>query len=288
MRDILYESSGKWNSRKGPMGEIFQRIPCMEYVIVCAVALLASGLTFFSGFGLGTILMPVLALFFPVPIAIAATAVVHFTNNLFKLVLVGRMANKSVLLRFAIPAVIAALIGASLLSYVVVLPVIAKYELMGKLHEITAIKLAIGGIIIVFSLLELIPRFASIAIDKRHMVLGGVLSGFFGGLSGNQGALRSMFLIKAGLNKDEFIGTSVVSAVMVDMARLLVYGVGFFTIHFSVVSNMQGLILAATISAFAGALLGRELLKKITLRAVQVVIGVMLIFLGVILSVGLI
>ena len=249
----------------------------MEYLIVCIVALLASGLTFFSGFGLGTILMPVLALFFPVPIAIAATAVVHFANNLFKLALVGRMANKSVLFRFAIPAVIAALIGASLLSYVSILPVIAKYEFMGKLHEITTIKLAIGLIIIIFSLLELIPRFANIALDKRHMVWGGILSGFFGGLSGNQG-----------LNKDEFIGTGVVTAVMVDMARLLVYGVSFFAVHFSVVSDMQGLILAATISAFVGALLGRELLKKITLRTVQVVIGGMLIFLGVILSVGLI
>src|SRR3989338_6897974 len=151
----------------------------MKYLIVCVVALLASGLTFFSGFGLGTILMPVLALFFPVPIAIAATAVVHFANNLFKLVLVGRMANRSVLLRFAIPAVIAALIGASLLSYAAVLPVIAKYEFMGKLHEITAIKLAIGLIIIIFSVLELIPRFESIALDKRHMVWGGMLSGFY-------------------------------------------------------------------------------------------------------------
>ena len=88
----------------------------MEYLIVCTVALLASGLTFFSGFGLGTILMPVLALFFPVTIAIAATAIVHFANNLFKLALVGRSANRDVLIRFGVPAVVAALIGAWLLS----------------------------------------------------------------------------------------------------------------------------------------------------------------------------
>ncbi|MBI4432987.1 MAG: TSUP family transporter [Candidatus Omnitrophica bacterium] len=260
----------------------------MEYLIVCVVALLASGLTFFSGFGLGTILMPVLALFFPVPIAIAATAVVHFANNLFKLVLVGRSANKSVLLRFGVPAVIAALIGASLLSSAALLPVIAQYELMGRLHEITVVKLAIGLIIVIFSCLELIPRFAKMAIDKKHMVWGGLLSGFFGGLSGNQGALRSMFLIRAGLSKDEFIGTGIVSAVMVDTARLLVYGIGLFAVQFSTVSGMKGLILAATISAFAGALLGRELLKKITLRTVQIVVGVMLILLGLALSIGLI
>lgn len=54
----------------------------MEYIIVCIVALLGSGLTLFSGFGLGTILVPVFALFFPIDLAIALTAIVHFLNNL--------------------------------------------------------------------------------------------------------------------------------------------------------------------------------------------------------------
>lgn len=57
----------------------------MEYFIVCLAALVASGLTLFSGFGLGTILTPVLAIFFPVPLAVGATAIAHLANNLFKL-----------------------------------------------------------------------------------------------------------------------------------------------------------------------------------------------------------
>ena len=87
----------------------------MEYAIVCIAALLASGLTLFSGFGLGTLLMPVVAIFFPLEIAIAITAVVHFSNNLFKLALMGHHADRSILLKFGLPAVIAALIGAALL-----------------------------------------------------------------------------------------------------------------------------------------------------------------------------
>ena len=62
----------------------------------------------------------------------------------------------------------------------------------------------------------------------KYIPLGGALSGFFGGLSGQQGALRSAFLIRTGLNKETFIGTSVVSAVVVDVSRLIVYGVTFF------------------------------------------------------------
>ena len=62
----------------------------MSYVVVCGVALMVSGLTLFSGFGLGTLLMPTFALFFPVEVAVAATAVVHLANNVFKLFLVGQ------------------------------------------------------------------------------------------------------------------------------------------------------------------------------------------------------
>lgn len=76
----------------------------MELLSIAVVALLASGLTLFSGFGLGTILTPVFALFFPVTLAVAATAVVHFANNLFKLALLARAADWAVVLRFGVPA----------------------------------------------------------------------------------------------------------------------------------------------------------------------------------------
>lgn len=260
----------------------------MEYLIVCAVALFASGLTLFSGFGLGTILTPVFAVFFPIPVAVGATAVVHLANNLFKIFLVGRSANKKIIIRFGIPAVIAALLGAFLLTYVSAFPAIASYPLGGRVHEITIIKLVIGLIIVIFSCLELTPSFQKIAIDQKYMPIGGLLSGFFGGLSGNQGALRSMFLIKAGISKEEFIGTNVILAVIVDLGRLLVYGVGFYAVHFKALSDISRLVFAATMAAFIGAYFGKELVKKVTLRAIQVLVGVMLIFLGLGLSVGLI
>src|SRR5690606_23584171 len=38
--------------------------PPMSYLVICTVALLASTLTFFSGFGLGKLLLPAFALFF--------------------------------------------------------------------------------------------------------------------------------------------------------------------------------------------------------------------------------
>jgi uncharacterized protein len=90
----------------------------MEYLVVGAVAFLMSGITLLSGFGLGTVLMPAFALFFGVPVAIAATAVVHLANSVFKLGLVGRQADWAVVRRFGVPAAAAALAGAGALSLV--------------------------------------------------------------------------------------------------------------------------------------------------------------------------
>ena len=77
----------------------------MDIILLSLVAFIVAILTFFSGFGLGTILTPVFMIFFPVDVAIALTGIVHFFNNIFKLILVGKKANKQIVLRFGIPAV---------------------------------------------------------------------------------------------------------------------------------------------------------------------------------------
>ena len=84
----------------------------MDYLVICISALIASGLTLFSGFGLGTLLLPVFAIFFPVDVAVALTAIVHLLNNLFKLLLLGKHAEKRVALKFGVPALLAAFLGA--------------------------------------------------------------------------------------------------------------------------------------------------------------------------------
>ena len=260
----------------------------MEYLVVCLAALFASGLTLFSGFGLGTILMPVFALFFPVQAAVAMTAVVHLANNLFKIGLVGRDADWRVVLRFGLPVALAAIAGATLLALFAGLPALASYELGGRLHEVTPVKAAIGGLIVGFALLELSPRFAALAFPPRWLPLGGLLSGFFGGLSGNQGALRSAFLIKAGLSKEAYVGTGSACTVLVDVVRLLVYGAAFQTSGWAAVDRGNvGLVLAATLSAFSGAWLGKRLLKKVTLRAVELTVAAMMVLIGAGLATGL-
>ncbi|SEK75687.1 hypothetical protein SAMN04487910_1038 [Aquimarina amphilecti] len=255
----------------------------MEIAIISVVAFLLSILTFFSGFGLGTILTPVLMIFFPVEIAIALTGIVHFFNNVFKLFLVGKNANKGVLLRFGIPAVIAAFVGAWLLIHIPDIQPLFKYRLFDKAFEVYPVKFIISILLIIFASMDLIPYFSNLKFGKEKLPLGGVLSGFFGGLSGNQGALRTAFLIKAGLSKEAFIGTAVVVSTFVDFTRLSVYATN---VSESGIEENLLLVACATVSAIVGAFLGNKLLKKVTLKFLQIVVAIMLILISIALGAG--
>jgi uncharacterized membrane protein YfcA len=244
----------------------------MSYALIFAVSFIASGLTFFSGFGLGTLLLPAFALFFPVERAVALTAVVHFLNGLFKVVLVGRHAEVKVLLRFGVPAIVASFAGAWLLVRLARVEPLTTYSVLGHSAEVTPLKLIVGGLLFAFAVTDVVPRTRDVTFGARWLPLGGALSGFFGGLSGMQGALRSAFLVKAGLSKEAFIATGVIVAALIDISRLTVYlpaiaGAG---------SLDYGLLTGAVLAAFTGALLGNRFLRSMTMGGVRVVVAVML------------
>ncbi len=256
----------------------------MDYLTIGIVAIFASGLTLFSGFGLGTILLPAFAIFFPVEVAIAMTAVVHFLNNIFKLFLLGKHANKDVVLRFGVPAILSAFIGAYLLLSISDLSPLTSYQMFGKTLFITPIKMVIAVLMIIFAIIELLPV-DTFSFQRKYLPIGGLLSGFFGGLSGHQGALRSAFLLRCDLTKEAFISTGIVIACIIDFSRLFVYGSSY-----SAMLNNENILLLifATIAAFLGAYLGNKILKKITMNSVRIMVSVMLFLIAIGLGTGII
>jgi uncharacterized membrane protein YfcA len=262
----------------------------MDIIIISVVALFVAGLTFFSGFGLGTLLMPAFALFFPVEIAVAATAIVHLANNIYKGFLMGKHADLKVVLYFTIPAAIFASLGAYLLSYFSDLSEIASYSLFGKTFSITPVNIAIGILMILFALVELVPFLKKINFSRKTIPIGGALSGFFGGVSGHQGALRTAFLVHAGLEKKAFIGTMVLSAIVIDIVRITVYGLTFmnFSTEMFQTSGLNTLLIAGTIAAFLGSSIGKMLLEKVTFDAIHIIVGIMLMLLGIAITLGII
>jgi uncharacterized membrane protein YfcA len=248
------------------------------YVLVGLVALVASGLTLISGFGLGTLLLPAFAFFFPIPAAVALTAVVHLANNLFKLGLVGLKADRKLVLSFGVPAVIAALAGGALLGWMADLPPLATW----RSHAVTPMGLAVGALMVVFAIFELLPSFQRLTMPARWLPVGGALSGFIGGVSGHQGALRSACLLRFrdSMTHEGYIATNVIIAVMVDLARLATYALVGSKVKWSEAFSRPGIAITATVCAFAGAWLGARLIPKLTMTHVQRVVAVLLVILG--------
>ena len=252
------------------------------YLAVALTAFFAAGLTLYSGFGLGTLLLPVFALFFPAEMAVVATAMVHGANNVFKVSLLGRHADLEVVLKFGLPAIVAAVLGALALGWVAQAGSTLTLEVNEEVFSrITPVKLLIGLLMIGFALFELLPRFRSLEFDRRYLPLGGVLSGFFGGLSGHQGALRSAFLAKTGLTTERFVGSNATIGFLVDLTRISVY-VALFSAAGGQASDFSGwpLVMTGAVSAFTGVLIGKRFLKKVTMTSIQTLVGVLLFGVG--------
>lgn len=264
----------------------------MEYVIIAITVLFGAGLTFFSGFGLGTLMLPVFSLFFDLPVAIGATAIVHFANNIFKFGMVYKHIHFPTLIRFGLPAMIAAIGGGLTLTYFDNIPAVSQYHIYEHSFTITPVKIAVGILMIFFAWFDLDPRFSELKVQKKHLVFGGLLSGYFGGFSGHQGAFRATFLTKAGLTKEQFIGTSNSVSLIVDATRMFTYAIGIKTIEGIKITEALGdekmLLIVGVVFAFAGTFIGKRLISKTTITGIQKTVGILLFLMGALMISGII
>ncbi len=254
----------------------------MEYILIGGVALIASLLTFFSGFGLGTMLLPAFALFFPLEYAIALTGIVHLLNNLFKTGLIGQRIHKKTLLVFGLPAIAGAYFGSKLLLSMSEFSEAYSYQAFESNFVVSWTQIIVGVLLIIFAFLD--KKTLSNRIQPPNWVLpiGGTISGFFGGLSGHQGALRTAFLAQLKLEKEQFIATGIAIACLVDFTRIPMY--------FSNVQELERLpfpiMITAVFCAFLGAVLGKRFLKKISLETVHNIIAILITVTGVTMILG--
>ncbi|MBJ7279331.1 MAG: sulfite exporter TauE/SafE family protein [Candidatus Nanopelagicales bacterium] len=243
-----------------------------EYIILALLSFVAGGLTLFTGFHLSTILLPVFMIFLPATIAVPSTAIVHFLNNFYKLSIYFKKIDIKVLLRFGVPALLAAVGGALLLNK------LSSNE--------RSLEILLGILIISIAFLEMLPFVKKLTIDLKWAPVGGVISGFFGGLSGHQGLFRSAFLLKSGLNKTSFIATGVGIAVLVDITRLSVYGSTLFTTSIISTQNFWLPVIISTASALFGVSLATDLVKKMTIDLIRNMVYVFIFVTGVLLILG--
>lgn len=252
-----------------------------EVILIFLVAIFASFLTLISGFGLGTLLLPAFILVFDPLEAVAMTAVVHFANNVFKMGLLYKKVDRFVLLWFGVSGIVGAFIGAQL--SVNITHSVAYSSLYEGGNDVTWFAFVVGVLMILFALQELFIGKRGFQFSKRALLPGGAISGFFGGLTGHQGALRSMFLLKSGLSTEAYIATGVGIALLVDITRIPIY---LERMQNADLSSDWYVMLGAVVSAFIGAVIGKRLMKKVTYSVVQWIVGLLLIAIGIALILG--
>lgn len=210
--------------------------------------------------------------YYPPELAIALTGFVHFVNSALKSAL-NRSVNWKIVLVFGLPSLLAAVIGSVLLTSLSNKTLIL-FDLTETLltRPVSLLKFIIGFFMMSFSILELTLKGKSSALP---LWLGGALSGFMGGLSGHQGALRSVFLMNRVGEVSAFVSTAAFIGLMTDVSRNSIYLV---TLNWGTVDIPQ--LVLTVIAAAAGVLIGTRLLKKITFGFIQTVVSIGLFLLG--------
>lgn len=160
-----------------------------------------------AGFGSSTLLIPVAIIFMDVKTAVFLVACFHLFNNSFKVKAFYRKIDFRTFMLFGVPSILFAFAGALLIS---VLPV-------------EVIKKAIAIFLMAYSLYSLGEPTFNMGETKLNAIVGGICSGFFAGLIGLGGAVRSAFLIGFALPKDVYVGTSAMIAFVIDLTRIPTY-----------------------------------------------------------------
>jgi uncharacterized membrane protein YfcA len=238
-----------------------------QYIFLFFFSLATALLTLYSGFGLGTLLTPFFAFYFPLDTCIALTAIVHLCNSVLKTTLTYRHINFEVVKRFGVASLVFAIIGAVALSLASAHIINFSFALFQHRFTTTYFKIAIGIILLFFVVFDRLIAINMNANNWKNPYFIGAMSGFFGGLTGNQGAFRSAYLIATMVDKNTIVATSAAVACMVDCSRLGVYSMRWQALAWDR-SNTTALVVSL-VGAIIGTLISIYYLKKMELNLMR-------------------
>lgn len=230
-------------------------------IILGIVAVIAGGIATISGFGIGSILTPLLALKTGTSVAVAGVAIAHFLGTALRFILWRKHLNKRILISFGITSAIGGLIGAFL-------------------HNVlfnTTLTIIFGCLLIFAGITVFTGMLDKLHLSDTSAWIAGVFSGFFGGLVGNQGGIRSAAMLGFKLNQKEFVATATAIALVVDAARIPVY----ITVQRKEMAAIWEYILIATIGVFIGTIAGGWILKKIPEKSFKKTVAVIIFLIGI-------
>jgi len=176
-------------------------------LLIAIGSVLAGAIASIVGFGIGSVLTPLLAVRVGTQLAVAAVSIPHLFATALRFWRLRAHVDRRVLVSFGITSAAGGLTGALLHSYA-----------------------SNRSLAIVFGVLLLFVGIGELTGFARRMRFGGpvawiagAVSGVFGGLVGNQGGVRSAALLGFDLERQAFVATATAIGLVVDAARMPVY-----------------------------------------------------------------
>ncbi len=233
----------------------------MFEALIALAAVAAGAVASVAGFGIGSVLTPLLALETGTRLAVAAISMPHFIATLVRFLMLRGSVDRRVLLHFGILSAAGGLAGA-LLHAVASNPALT----------------ALFAALLLFAGLTSITGYANrMRFGRRAAWVAGAVSGILGGMVGNQGGIRSAALLGFGLDRHAFVATATAIALIVDAARMPVY----FATTGGEMLTVSRIVALATAGVVAGTLAGAGVLRRIPEQVFQRVVGAVLVILGV-------
>ncbi len=214
-----------------------------------------------TGFGIGSILTPALAARVGMKSAVAAISIPHVLGTGVRFWTLRGRVNRKVLWGFGIMSAAGGLIGALL------------HE---KLNNPVLIAV-FGGLLVFAGLTGVTSLAARMRFAGPLAWVAGGVSGFLGGLVGNQGGIRSAAMLGFEIPRQEFVATATAIALFVDAARVPVY---VSNEHRQMTAVWLWLVVA-TAGVLVGTLLGLGALRHVSEKRFRQVVSFVIFALGV-------
>jgi uncharacterized membrane protein YfcA len=231
--------------------------------LITVAATLAGAIASVAGFGIGSILTPLLAVRVGTKLAVAAVSIPHLIATALRFARIREHVDKRVFLSFGITSAAGGLLGALL------------HARFGS----TVLSYVLGALLVFAGIMGMTGLSKRMRFEGAVAWVAGALSGAFGGLVGNQGGIRSAAMLGMRVSKESFVATATAIALVVDGARMPVYGI----LQGRQVLGIWPILLLAIIGVIVGTLAGGRLLRSIPEPLFRRVVSIIILALGVVL-----
>lgn len=229
--------------------------------MIGALSVLAGAVAAVSGFGIGSLLTPILMLSMPTAHAVAVLAIPHAWATTIRWMRLRHHVHGQTFRQFGIASALGGLAGA---------------VLQGTLTS-PILTIVLASLLVLAGTTELLRRRVPLPPTPVWRVTGGIVSGVFGGLVGNQGGIRAAALLGFQLRPRELVATATASALLVDAARVPIY----FLLSGRVIADHVRLAIAIVAGVTVGTFLGVPVLGRIPEPVYRRLLGGLLVVLGI-------